>query len=58
MLEELSMVLLAVAVVLCAWAYPRLNAWVYRRRIERDEALAAEAGHGGLGGAKRHAAEE
>ena len=28
---------------LCAWAYPRLNHWVYNRRLVRDAAAAAAA---------------
>lgn len=33
--------LLFVTLVLCAWAYPRLNHWVYRRRMAHDVAVAA-----------------
>jgi hypothetical protein len=42
-LEQLSTILLFPSVVLCAWAYPRLNHWVYRRRTERDARWAAHA---------------
>lgn len=45
-LGQLSPALLVVVVVLCAWAYPELNAWVYRRRILRDDARAARPGDG------------
>ena len=58
MLEQLSAVLLAAAVVACAWAYPRLNAWVYRRRVNRDKAWAARMEHGPRGGAERRAPDE
>jgi hypothetical protein len=34
-------VLLFVLLGLCAWAYPRLNHWVYRRRLARDAAAEA-----------------
>lgn len=27
-------------VVLCAWLYPRLNHWVYQRRVARESAAA------------------
>ena len=31
-------------VVLCAWLYPRLNRWVYERRMAREHASAQRAG--------------
>ena len=43
MRETLSTALIAALVVLCAWAYPRLNEWTYRRRIRRDAAQVAQA---------------
>ncbi len=36
-------VLLVVLVVVCAWVYPQLNGWVYRRRVERDVTEARRA---------------
>ena len=41
MLQDiLSPLLLLHLAVLCAWAYPRLNHWIYRRRIAHDVARA------------------
>ncbi|CAA9325969.1 MAG: hypothetical protein AVDCRST_MAG40-1695 [uncultured Gemmatimonadaceae bacterium] len=42
MREPLSLAVIAAVVVLCAWAYPELNAWTYRRRIRRDDAESAK----------------
>lgn len=41
MVDQLSAVLLALMLVVCAWAYPKLNAWVYRHRVARDTARIA-----------------
>jgi hypothetical protein len=35
--------LLALLFVCCAWMYPRLNGWVYRRRVARDATAARDA---------------
>lgn len=43
MRETTSTVLIAATLVLCAWAYPRLNEWTYRRRMRRDDAQVTKA---------------
>ena len=41
--SDIFVAALLACVVLCAWGYPKLNAWTYNRRQARDARAMAQA---------------